>query len=240
MRVVVVPCLQDNYAYLVVCERTGRAAIVDPSEAAPVMAAVEREGVTLEAIWNTHHHFDHVGGNEALAARFPGLRVVASAYDGEAHRVPAQTEALADGGETGVGELRVRALHVPGHTLGAITLAGEGAAFTGDTLFLAGCGRLFEGSAAQMHASFARLGALPDDTRVYPGHEYTVKNLEFAMAAEPDNADVRARLERARATRAAGAPTVPARLSEERATNPFMRASDSDEFARLREWKDRF
>ncbi len=239
-RIVPVACLKDNYAYLVICEATGEAAVVDPSEAAPVEAALLREGVTLRAIWNTHHHFDHVGGNEALVAAHPGIPVVASVFDGTNHRVPAQTVELADGAATAVGRLQFSGIVVPGHTLGALTLVGAGAALTGDTLFLAGCGRLFEGTPAQMFGSLGRLGALPGETRIYPGHEYTVKNLEFAAAAEPDNRDVEARLAEARTRRSQGEPTVPATLEEERATNPFLRARDATDFARLREWKDRF
>ena len=170
-RVVPVACLQDNYAYLVVCEATGEAAVVDPSEAAPVEAALLREGVTLRAIWNTHHHLDHVGGNEALVRAHPGIAVVASAFDHQHHRVPAQTAALADGAATRLGPLQFSGIVVPGHTLGALALCGHGVAFTGDTLFLAGCGRLFEGTAAQMFGSLGRLGALAGETRVYPGHE---------------------------------------------------------------------
>ncbi len=239
-RVVPVACLKDNYAYLVICEATGEAAVVDPSEAAPVEAALAREGATLRAIWNTHHHLDHVGGNEALVAAHPGIAVVASVFDRTNHRVPAQTAELADGATTGVGRLQFSGIVVPGHTLGALTLVGASTAFTGDTLFLAGCGRLFEGTAAQMFGSLGRLAALPGETRIYPGHEYTVKNLEFAAAAEPDNRDVVARLAEARARRGQGEPTVPATLEEERATNPFLRAHDAADFARLREWKDRF
>ena len=214
--------------------------MVDPSESAPVEAALRREGVALRAIWNTHHHLDHVGGNAALAAAHPGTAIVASVFDREGGRVPGQTAGLADGAETAVGRLRFSAIVVPGHTMGAITFFGHGAAFTGDTLFLAGCGRLFEGTAAQMFGSLGRLGSLPGETRVYPGHEYTVKNLEFAAAAEPDNRAVAARLVEARARRGKGEPTVPATLEAERATNPFLRARDATEFARLRQWKDRF
>lgn len=240
MRVVTIPCLADNYAYLVVDEASGQAAVVDPSEAAPVVEAVAREGVTLRAIWCTHHHWDHTGGNTALLERWPDLAVVGGAFDGKNRRIPGQTVALDDGGETALAGLSARALHVPGHTLGALTYVVEDAAFTGDTLFLAGCGRLFEGTAKQMHASLGRLASLPGATRVFPGHEYTVKNLEFALAADPASAAVARRLAEAKAARDRGRPTVPATLAEELATNPFLRAPDADDFARLRTWKDQF
>src|SRR6185295_14682250 len=169
MRVVPVPCLKDNFAYLVI--EGDRAAIVDPGEAAPIEAALAREQVTLAAVWATHHHADHVGGVPDLVARHPGLEVVAGERD--AGKIPAVSHRLADGDEVALGGLRARAIWNPGHTLGAISFVIEGCAFTGDTLFGAGCGRLFEGDAAMMHASLARLAALAPETRVYFGHEYT-------------------------------------------------------------------
>jgi hydroxyacylglutathione hydrolase len=262
MRIVPIACLKDNYAYLVICEATRSAAVVDPSEAGPVLAAVQREDVTLAAIWQTHHHWDHVGGNQDLLRAHPGLEVVGHASD--QGRIPGQTTLLEDGAEVAVGEVRARIIHNPGHTSGAISYhvagaeAGHGAVFTGDTLFLAGCGRLFEGSPAQMHTSLTRLAALPDETRVYCGHEYTASNLRFAAAVEPHNEAVQARAHTVERMRAAGAPSVPGTMADERATNPFLRvdlpavaaaaraaepaASDApvEIFAALRRWKDRF
>lgn len=246
MRVVPVPCLKDNFAYLVI--DGDRAAVVDPGEAAPVEAALAREGVTLAAIWLTHHHADHVGGVAELVAARPGLEVVAGERDAE--KIEGVTRRLADGGEATLGSLRARAIHNPGHTLGAITFLVGDAAFTGDTLFGGGCGRLFEGDAAMMHASLMRLAALPPATRVYFGHEYTASNLRFAGAVEPDNAAV--------ARRAAGlpAPSTPSTIADERATNPFLRAAEPaviaaagargaaadpvSVFAAIRSWKDGF
>jgi hydroxyacylglutathione hydrolase len=259
MRIVPIPCLKDNYAYLVVCEATSAAAVVDPSEAAPVIAAVQREGVTLTAIWNTHHHWDHTGGNKDLLGAYPELEVIGHASD--KGRIPGQTTFVQDGDEITLGkEVQARIIYNPGHTSGAISfhLAEPGAVLTGDTLFLAGCGRLFEGTPAQMHASLARLAALPGETRVYCGHEYTASNLRFAAAVEPDSEAVRARASEVGRARAAGAPTVPGTVAQERATNPFLRAHlpevasaaraaepvENDTpvavFAALRRWKDRF
>jgi hydroxyacylglutathione hydrolase len=225
-RVEVVPCLRDNYAYLVICEASGRAAIVDPGEAPPVLAAVERLGVTLAAVWATHHHPDHVGGVPGLPE---GLEVVAHASDQQ--RVPRASRLVEDGGECEVGEVRARIIHNPGHTLGAISFVLDGAVFTGDTMFGGGCGRLFEGTAAQMHTSLQRLAALPPETRVYFGHEYTHANLRFAAELEPDNPAIAARAARP-------APTTPSTIADERATNPFVRAADADALARIRKQKD--
>jgi hydroxyacylglutathione hydrolase len=223
VRVVTVPCLRDNYAYLVIAA-SGDAAIVDASEAAPVRDALRREGATARAIWSTHHHWDHVGGNEELAGEL-GLEVVGHASDRP--RLPALTRAVEAGDVVRVGDVAARCIHIPGHTLGAVGyFVDDGSArvvFTGDTLFCAGCGRLFEGTPAQMHASLARLVELPPDTRVLCGHEYTENNLRFAAHLEPSNADVVRARERAAGLRAKGEPTVGTTLGEEALTNPFLR-----------------
>ena len=259
MRIVPVPCLKDNYAYLVICEATQQAAAVDPSEAAPVLAAAEREGVTIRAVWNTHHHWDHVGGNDEISAKVPGIEVVAHASD--QGRVPNQTRGVEEGDEVSVGkEVVARVVFNPGHTSGAVSyvVAAAPAVFTGDTLFGAGCGRVFEGTPAQMRASLAKLAALPAETEVYCGHEYTEKNLRFAAAADPGNEAVAERRHKVETLRARDEPSVPFSIGEELATNPFLRSSSErvtaavsdhetvDEpgedgvFAALRRWKDRF
>jgi hydroxyacylglutathione hydrolase len=246
MRVVPVPCLKDNYAYLVI--EGDQAAVVDPGEAPPVEAALGREDVRLVAIWATHHHHDHVGGVKELLVRHPGIAVVAGEHD--APKITGVTEALADGAAFALGALRGRIIHNPAHTLGAITFVIEGCAFTGDTLFGGGCGRLFEGDAAMMRASLDKLAALPADTRVYFGHEYTASNLRFAAAVEPDNKDV------ARRAAELTTPSCPSTIAVERATNPFLRSSEPaviaaaavrgaagdpvSVFAAVRSWKDGF
>jgi hydroxyacylglutathione hydrolase len=225
MRVIPVPCLSDNYAYLVAADGAREAVVVDPSEAEPVIAALEREGLALIAVLNTHHHFDHVGGNDGLLERFGPMPVYAHASD--KGRVPEQTELVEEGRSFSVAGLTFRPLHVPGHTLGAVAYCVEDAVFTGDTLFVAGCGRLFEGTPEQMHTSlFGKLGKLPPDTRVYCGHEYTAANLRFAASIEPDNAAIAAKTAAVTAARTRGEPTVPSTIGDELATNPFMRCGE--------------
>jgi hydroxyacylglutathione hydrolase len=242
MRIVAVPCLKDNYAYLVMCEKTGESAIVDASESVPVIAAVAKEKLAPRAIWSTHHHLDHVGGNEQVKERLGISNVVGYATD--RGRIPAQTKFLEDGETFKLGSIAVRALHIPGHTLGAVAyFCDDGtrpAVFTGDTLFVAGCGRLFEGTPAQMFHSLGKLAALPEPTRVYCGHEYTEANLRFAAHVEPQNEAIRAAQARAKEHRMRGEPTVPGTLKDELATNPFVRARSVEELAERRSAKDSF
>jgi hydroxyacylglutathione hydrolase len=229
-RVVPVPCLSDNYAYLVICERSGLAAVVDPGEAKPVRDALKAERVRLSAVWATHHHPDHIGGVSELVYDSETIEVVAHTKD-EA-RVPRANKIVGDGDEVTVGEVRARIIHNPGHTLGGISyhLEGRGrmpgAVFTGDTLFAAGCGRLFEGDAEMMRASLTRLTALPPETRVYFGHEYTAANLRFAGAVEPDSQAISERAAKVAAARERAEPTTPSTIADERATNPFVRTGE--------------
>ncbi|WP_437504662.1 hydroxyacylglutathione hydrolase [Sorangium sp. So ce1099] len=250
MRIIPVPCLSDNYAYLVAADGRREAIVIDPSEAPPVIAALEREKLSLVAIVNTHHHHDHVGGNEALRQRHGDLPVYAHSSD--VGRVPAQTEHVEEGNPFRVAGLELRPLHVPGHTLGAVSYCVEDAVFTGDTLFIAGCGRMFEGTPEVMHASLAKLAALPVHTRVFCGHEYTVNNLRFAETVEPENEAVRKKLVAAREARERGEPTVGSTVGEELATNPFLRCAEPsvqsrfpgatlpDVFAAVRRAKDNY
>jgi hydroxyacylglutathione hydrolase len=228
--VVPVPQLVDNYAYLVVDPGGRDAGVVDCAEAAPVLAEISRRGLRLVAVLATHHHFDHVGGNTDLLAAVPNLRVYGSA--GDAPRIPGITHRLQDGDPVEVGSLRGQALMIPAHTSGHVAyhFPAERVVFTGDTLFAGGCGRLFEGDAAQMMTSLAKLAALPDDSRVYCGHEYTEKNLRFAAMLEPGNRTLAAKLAAVQALRREGKFTVPSTIGEEKATNPFLRI-DSPELA---------
>lgn len=253
LEIVTVPCLTDNYAYLLHEAGGASAAVVDVPDAAPVARALRDRGLRLTDILITHHHQDHVAGVDALRDAH-GARVIGAAAD--AHRLPRLDLAVAPGDRIAVGGETAEILDVAGHTLGHIAyhFPDSSAVFTGDSLMALGCGRLFEGDAAMMWTSLSRLAALPPGTLVYSGHEYTAANARFALTIEPENSDLRRRAEEVDALRAAGRPTVPARLSDELATNPFLRAhraemkaalgmtgaADVDVFAEIRARKDRF
>ena len=217
--ILLIPAFKDNYIWLLV--RDGRAAVVDPGDAAPVMARLEALQLRLETILITHHHVDHQGGVAELVERWHP-RVFGPAEES----ITGCTDPLSGGETIDVLEERVAVLPVGGHTLGHIAYYVPGAVFCGDTLFGAGCGRLFEGTPAQMSASLGRLAALPDDTLVYCAHEYTEANLRFAVAVEPHNAALRRRSERVAGLRAAGHSSVPSTLGEEKKTNPFLRCGE--------------
>ena len=248
-----VPAFQDNYLWVIA--RGARAAVVDPGDAAPIEAFLATRGLSLAAILATHHHGDHVGGLQALKRRWkcPVFGPAGEAIDG-------LDERLAEGDRITVPglDLALGVLDVPGHTAGHIAYVGTEAVFCGDTLFACGCGRLFEGTAAQMAESLGKLAALPGATRAYCAHEYTLANIRFAQAVEPGNAALEARRAREQAKRGRGEPTVPSTIAEERSTNPFLRCSEPEVvasatrhagralagpvevFATLREWKNRF
>jgi hydroxyacylglutathione hydrolase len=222
---VTVPCLRDNFSFIIGAQGSRQVAVVDPSEAGPVQAVLDDQGLELVAILNTHHHRDHVGGNAGLLARFPDIPVYAHASDRE--RIPEQTVALEEGSVLEVAGLRFNVLFIPGHTRGHIAYTTDGAAFIGDTVFGAGCGKLFEGTAAQLYeAIHHKIARLADDTRLYFAHEYTAANLVFALHVEPDNPAIHQRLREVQALRVRGEWTSPSLLSLEKATNPFLRVEE--------------
>jgi hydroxyacylglutathione hydrolase len=224
-----IACLKDNYAYLV--SGAGLCAVVDPSEPEPVEAALTARGLRLTHILNTHHHWDHTGGNAALKKIY-GAVVVGPAKDRE--RIPEIDIGVDESQGWRFGEHQVRNLEVPAHTSGAIAFVFPNAVFTGDTLFGMGCGRLFEGTPAMMHASLAKLMTLPDDTKVYCGHEYTLNNARFALTLEPGNRELQARMKTVEAQRAKGEPTVPSSIDLEKRTNPFLRTGSAEIRATLK------
>jgi hydroxyacylglutathione hydrolase len=221
-----IPCRTDNYIWLVHEPETGAVAVVDPADPEPVEARLVARGFVLTHILNTHHHGDHVGGNLALKRRWDCTIVGPQA---DAARIPGIDVAVADGDTYRLGEAVARVFDVPGHTRGHIAFwfAAEKALFCGDTLFALGCGRLFEGTPAQMWNSLGKLRALPDDTQVYCAHEYTQSNARFALSVDAGNADLVARAKDVDAARAQGLATVPSLLGLEKRTNPFLRADDA-------------
>jgi len=229
MRVIPVPQLTDNYAYLVADDR-GTGCVVDVAEAGSVLEAANNADVWIGAILSTHHHFDHVGGNEDLVASRAPEKIRVFGYAGDRERIPCLTDPVEDGGAVKVGDLNATAIFIPAHTRGHIAyhFPDPGVVFTGDTLFAGGCGRLFEGDAAQMMASLARLASLPEATLVYCGHEYTQSNLAFAASLEPGNAELTARRKEVERMRAAGLPTVPTTIEMEKKTNPFLRSESPE------------
>ena len=232
-----IPALRDNYMYLLTCPETGERAIVDPSEAEPVKEALGDKG--LDKIINTHHHWDHTDGNEALKETYDA-QVIGSGYDAE--RVPCIDIQVKEGDKIKIGECEGDVLFVPGHTRGHIAFyfPDSAALFCGDTLFAGGCGKVFEGTHKQMHQSLEKLKALPGSTRVYCGHEYTEKNYTFALDQYPDDSAIKKRLEEVKDMRAKGKPTVPSLLEEEKRSNVFLRAEDAETFSALRDAKDSF
>jgi hydroxyacylglutathione hydrolase len=239
LEIVRIPVLNDNYVWLAHESASGETVVVDPAVAAPVLAAAADRGWTISQIWNTHWHPDHTGGNAEIKAA-TGCRVTGPAA--EAARIPTLDHKVGEGDRVSLGRHEAEILEVPAHTAGHIAyhLADEGVLFIGDTLFAMGCGRLFEGSAEQMHRNLVRLAALPGETSVYCAHEYTVANGRFALTVEPYNQALVARMKEVEAARGRGEPTVPTTIALERATNPFMRAATVEEFAARRAAKDAF
>jgi hydroxyacylglutathione hydrolase len=236
MQIVPVPAFNDNYLWLAHDDESGETAVVDPGDAAPVLAEAQRRGWIIDQVWNTHWHPDHTGGNLSIKEA-TGARISGPASD----RIPGRDVALSEGDEVHLGRHVGRVIEVPGHTLDHIALIfdDDGVAFVGDTLFAMGCGRLFEGTPEQMYRSLQRLSGLPDVTRLYCAHEYTLANARYAAHAEPDNDAITQRLAEVQGLRDAGQITLPTTVKQERETNPFVRSTNVEEFAQLRAAKDR-
>lgn len=253
LSITIVPCLKDNYAYLLAAPGTGLCAVVDPSEPEPVLKALKEHGLSLTHILNTHHHWDHTGGNLALKKE-TGAEIVGPGKDRD--RIPGIDTGVDESAPWQFGPHQVSILEIPAHTRGhiAFVFRDENVVFTGDTLFAMGCGRLFEGDAATMWASLSKLKTLPDSMRVYCGHEYTLSNARFAMTLEPGNTELAARTKTVTALREKGETTMPTTIGLEKKTNPFLRpdspeiratlsmqnADDVAVFAEIRSRKDNF
>lgn len=239
-----IPVLSDNYVWLAHDALSGETAVIDPAVAEPVLAAAAERGWTITQIWNTHWHPDHTGGNAAIrdAVLAAGGTCTITGPAAEAERIPTLDRQVREGDRVALGAVTFDVLAVPAHTAGHIAYhsADTATLFIGDTLFAMGCGRLFEGTAAQMFANMQQLAALPDATNVYCAHEYTLSNARWAVTAEPDNAALAARHAEVVAMRERGEPTVPTTIAAERATNPFLRAKNIAHLAELRAAKDAF
>jgi hydroxyacylglutathione hydrolase len=252
LEIIQIPLLIDNYSYLLRDPATGKTAVVDPSEAEPILKVLEQKGWGLDYIFNTHHHFDHIGGNQEIKAH-THCKIIASHYDRQ--RIADIDQEVNEGMHVQLGQAVAQVLEIPGHTIGHVAywFQESKAVFCGDTLFSLGCGRLFEGTPEQMWNSLRRLANLPRDTRVYCGHEYTLSNGKFALSIDPHNATLQAYCAHVTMLRAAGHSTVPSTIELEAAANPFLRAhhliealgleentTPIEAFAALRSRKDHF
>ena len=239
MKIQIIPCLQDNYSYLIVNEKDNTACVIDPGEADPIIKYLENNEIKLNFILNTHHHYDHVGGNKKLKEKY-GASVVG--YKGDKQRIPEMDIFLNDQ-ETWINEnFEAKIIYIPGHTLGHICFYfyKEKSVFTGDTLFSLGCGRIFEGTYSQMFDSLMKLKELPKDTKVYCGHEYTKKNSDFCLSHDADNNNLKTKIHRIDEKLKNGLPTIPSTIKDELECNIFLRSNNVETFSKLRDLKDNF
>ena len=227
MQITPIPCLTDNYAYIINDNKSKIVGVVDPSEAAPVIEFLKKQNLKLNYILNTHHHFDHIGGNVELKKKY-NAKVVG--FDGDKHRIPGIDITIKDDEKWTFGNLLVKILHIPGHTLGHICFffESEKIAFTGDTLFSLGCGRIFEGDHRQMLTSLNKIKKLPKETKIYCGHEYSYKNAEFCMKHDGDNVHLRKKFKQVKKLRSINMPTLPTTLGEELKSNIFLRCDQNN------------
>ena len=239
MRIEIIPCLQDNYSYLVIDDSNNIACVVDPSEAKPIIQYLKDKNINLKYILNTHHHFDHIGGNRDLQRKFGSLVV---GFKKDFQRIPEMNIKLEDNQTWKAENFIAKIIHVPGHTSGHICFYffKNKFAFTGDTLFSLGCGRIFEGTNEQMFDSLNKIKSLPEDTKIYCGHEYTLNNSRFCIKYDPDNSDLKKKIKVIENNIKKKLPTIPSTLKEEIQCNIFLRAKDLKKFSKLRDLKDNF
>ena len=239
MRIEIIRCLHDNYSYLLIDDTKGIGCVVDPGEAAPIIKYVESNNIELKYILNTHHHYDHVGGNLELKKRY-NSKIVGFKEDKD--RIP-EIDVLVEDNQKWKGEnFEAKIYHIPGHTSGHIAFHFflEKIIFTGDTLFSLGCGRIFEGTYEQMFNSLKKIKKLPKDTQIYCGHEYTLQNSKFCELNDPDNSNLKSKIEEIKEKIKNGHPTIPSILSDEMECNIFLKAKDVESFSKLRDLKDNF
>ena len=239
MRVEVIPCLQDNYSYLIIDKSNNSACVVDPSEAKPIMNFVEKENINLKYILNTHHHFDHVGGNKNLKKKYNSVVI---GYKDDANRIPEIDILLEDNQIWKADNFEAKIMHIPGHTTGHICyhFFKEKLIFTGDTLFSLGCGKLFEGTYQDMFSSLKKVKKLSQDTKIYCGHEYTLQNSKFCIEYDPENKKLKNKIIEIKKKLKNNLPTIPSTLKDENECNIFLRAKDLESFSKLRDLKDIF
>jgi hydroxyacylglutathione hydrolase len=239
MKIEIIPCLQDNYSYLIIDKKNNTACVVDPSEADPIIEYLENNKIELKFILNTHHHYDHVGGNKKLKEKY-GANIVGYRKDKE--RIP-EIDILLNDQETWLHKnFEAKIIYIPGHTLGHVCFYfyKEEAVFTGDTLFSLGCGRIFEGTYSQMFSSLMKLKELPQNTKVYCGHEYTKKNSNFCLTHDPNNQNLKTKIRIIDAKLKSGLPTIPSTIKDELECNIFLRSNNVETFSKLRDLKDNF
>ena len=239
MRIEIIPCLQDNYSYLIIDESNNSACVIDPSEADPIISFVENNNINLQYILNTHHHFDHIGGNKELKKKF-GSTVLG--FKEDSHRIPEIDILLEDDQIWKAQNFIAKIIHIPGHTLGHICFYffNEKLIFTGDTLFSLGCGKIFEGTYKQMYDSLNKIKSLPKETKIYCGHEYTLNNSKFCIKHDSENLELKKKVNNISKKIKNGLPTIPTTIKEELDCNIFLRTEDLESFSKLRDLKDNF
>ena len=239
MRVEIIPCLQDNYSYLVIDDKNNNACVIDPSESSPIIDFIEKNKINLKYILNTHHHFDHIGGNKDLKKKYNSIVV---GYKDDAKRIPEINVLVEDNQIWKADNFQAKIIYVPGHTSGHISFHffNEKLIFTGDTLFSLGCGRIFEGTYDEMFVSLNKIKNLPGDTKIYCGHEYTLQNSKFCIAHDPDNLNLQSKILEITEKRKNKLPTIPSTIKDEIECNIFLRAKNVETFSKLRDLKDNF
>ena len=239
MKVIPIPCLTDNYAYIIKNNTSKKVGVVDPSETPPIINFLKREKLKLDYILNTHHHFDHIGGNIELKKIY-NAKIVG--FKNDEHRIPGIDITLNDNDEWNFGDSKVKILHIPGHTSGHVCyhFFNQNILFTGDTLFSLGCGRIFEGTYEEMFSSLQLFKSFPEHTKIYCGHEYTLKNSDFCIKYDENNSALREKIKSVKTKLEKGLPTIPSTIKEELDCNIFLRSKDVESFSKLRDLKDNF